>query len=303
MFSPNNLNLATCSGVCALFFWAFGVVFIVYLSDLPIFEVVYSIYTVSFAATCLKLTLCKEWSKVKQSWLSLLIGMCLVYGNQLSYISAFRLVPAVHADLINYTWPLVTFFLTSYFFPSEKVKMQHFAGAILGFLGVYTLLTWDSGLVNAGYWVGYFLAFSAAVCWSLYLIFMRSFKNASESIGLYQGLGLPLMFLLQYQKGSSLVPEASLFEFGCITAVGILCAFSATTLWSFAVIQGDFKILNLLSNFTPILSVCFLLLFGFGNLNGGVFLSFLFVLLGSFIGSKQDWEWSKWRVAFSGGSN
>lgn len=290
MFSLNSFRLATLAGICALFCWAFGVIFVVYLKHLPLHQLVLGTFSVSFLLTCTKLTLTKKWHEARQPLSSLVIGTVLIYGNQFCYTSAFRLAPAVHADLINYTWPLLLFLMTHFFFPSEKLEARHFVGAVIGFLGVYTLLSWDQSKTDMGDLLGYVLAFGAAIFWCVFCLFMRYFKNSSESVGIYQGLGLPFLAFSNLMKEGTIFPSPSLFEMGCIFCLGLSCAFLAQNLWSYGIAKGNFKLLNILSNFTPALSVCFLLAFGFGSPSVGIFVSFSLVFLGSVIGSEKGWE-------------
>lgn len=272
----------TCIGYTALVFWVLAAPFTVRIKTLPLFETLAIIFYISFSLSALKFSINKHWSRLKQPLLVCLIGFVGVYGNQLLYIASFKYAPAAHADLINYLWPILIILLTG-FLPKEQLSIRHIIAACLGFSGVYVLLFRGATGFDHHYLLGYLLAFSGAVVWSVYSITARFFaKLPVEIIGLYCGLGCLCSLITHLLIETPVMPKVD--QWGVLGLMGVTTQGLAYFFWDFGVKHGDFKRLSLLSYGNPILSIVMLILLGMAKPTLELLIACLLVTAGGFIG-------------------
>lgn len=272
----------TLIGYSALIFWALAAPFVVKIKSLPIFEILTIIFTVSFVLSAVKLTLCRQWSTLKQPWFLWIIGILGIYGNDLLYILAFQHAPAAHADLINYLWPILVIVLTGSL-PNESLSIRHLLAACVGFSGIYILITQNEQGFDLQYLSGYLLAFLDALIWSLYTLVARHFgKTPAEIIGIYCGVGAICSLLLHLHLETCVSPH--LEQWAILITMGATTQCLAYFFWDFGIKRGDFKMLTILSYGNPILSIFLLILFGMAKISIALCLACLLVTLGGMIG-------------------
>lgn len=253
---------ATLLGYGGLFIWAVSAVFVTHTKNIPTFEILTITYSISFLLTAIVLTWRKEWYKVKQPLVVWLIGIFGIYGNEILYLSSFKYAPPAQADLINYLWPVFVV-LFSGFLPRERLTWNHYLAVLLGFLGIYILITEGHGLTNfnAEYLLGYLLALAAATLWSVYILAVRAVKHIpTEMIGMYYGVGMivSLIIHLGFEK-VTVIPTNQ--QWLSLLFMGLTAQGAAYFLWDYGVKQGNFQLLSILSYGNPIISVLLLVIF------------------------------------------
>ncbi len=276
-------------GYSALIFWALAAPFTVKIKDIPIFETLTIVFTISFFFSAIKLTLCKQWHTLKQPWFLWLIGFLGIYGNDLLYIAAFKHAPAAQADLINYLWPIFVILFTG-LLPDEKLSFRHVLAASLGFTGIYVLINQSGQGMESQYLFGYILAFLDAVIWSIYTLVARRFgKSPVEMIGIYCGVGAICSLFIHFQWETTLIPANN--QWLILIVMGMTTQCLAYFFWDFGVKRGDFKLLSILSYGNPILSILFLIFFGMADASYELFIACALVSLGGLVGIIP---WGKW---------
>tara|TARA_Y100000588_G_C14229480_1_gene914627 strand:+ start:1243 stop:2160 length:918 start_codon:yes stop_codon:yes gene_type:complete len=269
-------------GYCALIFWALSAPFVVKIKHLPVFETLSVVFSVSFIFSATKLTLCKQWSTLKQPWILGFVGLIGIYGNDILYITAFQHAPAAHADLINYLWPIMVILFTG-FLPNENLTLRHILAAASGFAGVYVLIHNQNDGFNPDYILGYFLAFMDAVVWSLYTLVARHYgKSPVEMIGVYCGIGAIISIIVHLQTETFLLP--SIEQWCILVSMGLCTQCLAYFFWDFGIKKGNFKMLTILAYANPVLSVFFLILFGMADTSHELFIACVLVTIGGIIG-------------------
>ncbi|GGI86251.1 DMT family transporter [Legionella impletisoli] len=272
----------TLIGYSALIFWALAAPLVVQIKSLPVFETLSIVFSVSFLISAVKLTIYREWSKLKQPWFLWVIGFLGIYGNDLLYIAAFKHAPATHADLINYLWPIIVILFAG-FLPNERLCFKHLLAASMGFAGIYILISQNDHGFDSRYLFGYLLALLDAVVWSLYTLMARHYgKSPVEIIGIYCGIGAISSLLIHVHMESFILP--SNLEWSILVMMGMTTQCLAYFFWDFGVKRGNFKLLTILSYGNPILSVFFLILFGMAKFSVELGIACLLVTLGGLIG-------------------
>lgn len=261
---------------------------------MPIFQMTACIFSITFIVVALKLTMKKQWSRVRQPWWVWILGSAGICGSDFCYIAAFKHVPPAHIDFIDYLWPFMIILLSS-MLPKEKLTFPQIIGGLFCVLGVYFLLV-ASGKsllsMNITYIKGYAFALSGALAWSIYSIVSRAVRSRIpvEMYGMYAGIGAVSSFSMHYRTEVWQTP--SLYESSLIVLIGVFSL--AYMLWDTSVRTGNFKLLNLLAYFTPIMSVTFLVLAGKQDFSLYLVLACFWVIFGVVVGS-MDWEVSNKR--------
>lgn len=272
----------TCIGYTALMFWVLAAPFTAQIKTLPLFETVAITFGVSFVLSAIKFTLCQHWSRLKQPFIVCLIGFIGIYGNQILYVASFKYAPAAHADLINYLWPILIIIFTG-LLPEERFNGRQVIAACLGFTGVYILLFQGDTGFDSRYLLGYSLAFAAALVWAIYSVTARYFATLPvEIVGLYCGLGMVCSLITHFTSEPTVMPQAQ--QWVILLLMGITTQGLAYFFWDFAVKQGDFKRLSLLSYANPILSIFFLIIWGMAKPTIALLLACLLVAAGGIVG-------------------
>ena len=256
---------------------------------MPIFQMTACIFSTTFLVVATKLTLKKQWGRVKQPLWIWALGAAGICGSDFCYIAAFKHVPPAHIDFIDYLWPFLIILLSS-MLPKEKLTFPQIIGGLFCVLGVYFLLV-ASGKslfsMSITYAKGYAFALSGALAWSIYSIVSRTVRSRIpvEMYGMYAGIGAVSSFAMHYRTESWQVP--TLYESSLIGLTGIFGL--AYMLWDTSVRTGNFKLLSLLAYFTPIMSVTFLVLAGKQDFSLYLVLACFWVICGVVVGS-LDWE-------------
>lgn len=272
----------TSVGYIALIFWALSAPFAVHIKTIPVFEALTIIFTVSFLLSAIRLTFYKQWSKLRQPWLLWLVGFLGIYGNDVLYIAAFKHAPAAQADLINYLWPVIVILFTG-LLPNEKLSLRHIMAASMGFAGVFVLISKGDQGLDRQYLFGYLLAFLDAVVWSVYTLMARHYgKTPVEAIGIYCGIGAIFSLLLHFYIEPHYLPSSN--QWLILIMMGITTQCLAYFFWDFGIKRGDFKLLSILSYGNPVLSICFLILFGMAKPSAELAIACLLVTTGGLIG-------------------
>lgn len=292
-----SVQFYTLIGYLALLMWAFGGVFTAEVKDLPIFQTLSLVFGLSFGLTALKLTLTKSWRSIRQPWFLWLIGITGMFGNEYLFIAAFKVAPAVQVDLINYLWPILVV-LFSCCLPRERFKWKYLLAASVSFYGIFELITEGKGLAGfqLHYWQGYLLALAEAIIWAIYTVIARHYPQVpSDVVGLYYGASALLALILHSTQEVAVNPHP--MQWLTLILMGLTTQGAAYILWDRGVKQGSFRLLSILSYGNPILSVSFLIAFGFTHPTPLVFKAATLVTLGALIAGVN---WAKyWRKIVS----
>lgn len=215
---------------------------------------------------------------------TLLLGVCGLAGYHTALFLAFRLAPAVEANLLNYLWPTFLVILSPVFLPGTRLRTGHVVGTALGLVGAALVVTQGTLSLEAAHLPGYLLAALAALIWASYsLLTKRVPPFPDAAIGLFcavsGAVALALHALLEpaYRPRLAEVPWLLLLGLGPMG----LAFFS----WNYAMTRGDPRTIGALSYLTPLLSTLLLVALGGGTLTAATAVAGALIVGGAVVGT------------------
>ncbi|MBB63973.1 MAG: hypothetical protein CMO81_02795 [Waddliaceae bacterium] len=283
MAKEETQNTATFSGIFALIIWSLGACLIRGLERLPLLQIFTIAWSLGFLTTVWHLQRQGRWHILQSiPWHAWLVGISMLVINHAAYVNSYRFAPTEQVDLINYLWPVLVLLFTG-FLPGERFSPWHLASALFGFSGIYILLYPElkNGGINFDYIEGYLCAIFACICWALYVLYSRFLKASvpSELLGLCCAPSAFFAYCGHISFEETLSPNTQ--EIVIFMIYGTLSSGAGYWLWDNGIKQGHFKLLNVLSYFTPILSVTWLLSFQLIQASSTLFLAYTIVVAAS----------------------
>lgn len=273
-------------GICAILLWATLASFGVLAGDVPPFQLTSMAFFVAFL---IGLFLWKKENKgvlvhFRQPLKVWFVGVCGLFGYHFFYFLAIQNAPAVEANLINYLWPLLIV-LFSALLPNERLRWFHVAGALLGFLGAFLLVSKGKGFsFDAAYAKGYMYAVLCGVIWAAYSVLSRHFAHVPTSaVGAFCGATAVLAFGCHLLFEATVVPDTT--QLLAIIALGVGPVGGAFFVWDVGMKHGDIKLLGSLSYAAPLLSTLLLIALGLAQMSLFVWLACGLIIAGSMLSS------------------
>jgi drug/metabolite transporter (DMT)-like permease len=189
-----------------------------------------------------------------------LIGVFGMFGYHFFLFYSFRFAPAVEANLINYTWPVLMVLLSPVFFKEEKLSWYHIVGAALAVIGCVILVFGKGGELKSENIQGYLLAAGAALTWPIYSMTKKKLPNVSVwAVGGFC-FGASILSFITH---AMIEPRVSLVDHDAIMLLimGLGPFGLAFYCWDLALSKGDTRLLGALAYLTPVLSTLGLVLF------------------------------------------
>lgn len=261
----------------AILIWAAMAVVVVGLGRIPTLEILSISLALSFILTCIDLTWRRSWSRIQWSWRMVAIGAFAVSGSSALYITALKLAPPVHVELLMYIWPMVVLLANRWFF-HEPITWRIALSVIMSVLALVALHSDDAQwTIGIQYYEGYGCVILAALTWSIYNVYTK-YEHAlpAEMMGLYCGVGWCVLFPLHYILEPSVMPVSR--EWLCLVILGIGSQWFAYQAWDYAVKRQSAAAMTYLAYATPILSVLFLTVCGYGVWSVSLFFACVFMV-------------------------
>ncbi|MEO0283330.1 MAG: DMT family transporter [candidate division WOR-3 bacterium] len=127
---------------------------------------------------------------------SLILGFLNPFLYYTVLFKAYSLLKAQEAQPLNYTWAIVLSIL-SVIILKQKIKIGHFIGLIIGFIGVFIIAT--EGKIkelNFKNPFGVFLALSSSIIWAIYWIYnLKDKKDEVLKLFLNFLFGFPFILI------------------------------------------------------------------------------------------------------------
>ena len=272
----------------AIILWATLAPLSVALNDLPPFFV-------TGAALVVGSLISLPISKFKPSNLIprprvLLLGVYGLLGYHLLLFTAFRFAPALPANLINYLWPLGIVVLAPLLLRSGTLTVRQLLAALVGFAGA-ALVVLSQGSVAAAtdypnLWLGFALAFGAALVWSTYsLLTNRVQVFPTPNVGAFALVSGLLALALHWLFEPAVQPSVQ--QAWLILALGLGPLGGAFYLWDAALKRGNPQRIGLFAFATPLLSTGLLLLTTGQPLTPALAVATLLIVGAAWLGTSQ----------------
>ena len=199
---------------------------------------------------------------MRQPKLAWLLGVGGLFGYHLAYFAAMERAPAADVSLLAYLWPLLIVIFAS-FLPGGRLASQHVSGAVLALIGCY-LLIGGSGY-QSQYLHGYVLALTCALLWSSYSVLNRLLPDVpTDAVGWFC-LAVSVLAALAHGFTEQTVWPSDWQVWAGVVGLGLGPVGLAFFTWDYGVKHGNLPLLGVLSYSTPLLSVIFLVVFGFSE--------------------------------------
>jgi drug/metabolite transporter (DMT)-like permease len=268
--------------LAAIVLWASLATLGAAVSSLPPF------FTVGVSLMIGSLCALKHWREWQVPPATLLLGVAGLFGYHFFLFLAFRLAPAVEANLLNYLWPLLIVLLSPVLLSGYHLSARHILGALAGFAGAALVVTGGQLSINLAALPGYGSAVLAALLWACYSLLtkrVRPFPTAA--IGGFCLLSGVLSLLCHTLMEPAVSPSASQWLTLLLLGAGPMGL--AFFLWDKALKLGDPRQIGALSYLTPLLSTLLLVASGRGQLGPATGAAIALIVGGALAGT-LDWQ-------------
>jgi len=215
------------------------------------------------------------------------LGVGGLFGYHALYFLALRLAPPAEAQLVNYLWPVLIVLLSA-FLPGERLRLHHFAGAMLALAGTVLLFLGRGGISFAqDYLPGFAAAFVAAFTWAFYSVLSRRFAavptDAVAGFCLATSVLAAIFHLVFEQTQWPQTPAQWL----AVAGLGIGPVGAAFYAWDIGVKRGDIRVLGVASYAAPLLSTLFLVLAGYAAASTALVLAAILITGGGVLAARE----------------
>jgi drug/metabolite transporter (DMT)-like permease len=156
--------------------------------------------------------------------------------------------------------------LFSSLLPGHRLRLQHVAGALLGFAGVVVLVAGRGAVeIRPEYWAGYLCAFACAFVWAGYSVLSRRVAAVPTDAVTGFCLATAALGLLCHLAFERTVWPATAGQWAAIFANGLGPVGAAFYLWDIGMKRGDIRLLGIGSYAIPVVSTAILILAGFAE--------------------------------------
>lgn len=279
---------ATLCGILAILLWSALALLTTLTSRIPPFQMAAMTFTIG---GCLGLAI-TAWrgklSALRQPILVWAVGIGGLFGYHALYFAALKLAPPAEANLINDFWPLLIVLFAAWLLPDETIKPHHIWGAILCSFGIICLIIGKNfSELTPKVWLGFGLAFAAAIVWGLYSVLSRKLKAIpTDSVTGFCLVTAFLSAIFHFMFESS-VWSLDTNMWISIVLAGLGPVGAAFFLWDIGMKHGNIALLSVASNATPILSTFLLIIAGRASASVYLLGACALIVSGAFVASRK----------------
>jgi drug/metabolite transporter (DMT)-like permease len=280
---------ATLLGWFALLIWSSAASVAYYLKAIPPFLLTAYINLFAFSFNFLFILASKKqlFSLKSDSELTrppfkdLTYTLFLLASNQYFFLTAFKYSAPEEVDLIIYLWPVLVLTLSPLFLGKKEFSWVYSLCATLSFTAIAWFLSDEKPFLKE-LELGHLFAFSSAFTWALYTLWIKKRPSLNRIVTAWAFALTTLIFFTLHALCES--PYPLVFqEFIYLLLYGFCIQGLAYNLWSCGLTFGSYRALSLLSYFNPLLSINFLIFFGFAKYSISLAVTCLIIFLSSLI--------------------
>lgn len=204
-------------------------------------------------------------SALRQGPLAWAHGLLGIGGYHALYFAALGWAPAVEANLLNYSWPLLIV-LFSGLIGGLRLGARRLLGVGMGAAGAALLLAGAGVAFPLEAWAGFACALAAAVVWALYSVLAARLGSVpSEAVAGFCLVSAALAWLAHLALEPPAVLEAR--HWLVVALLGLGPTGAAFFLWDHGMKRGDPRLLGTLAYAVPVASTLLLVAAGEGELS------------------------------------
>ena len=252
---------ATLAGIGALVLWAFLALLSRLAAGIPPLQLTAMSFCVAGLVGLVMLATRGQLAALRQPPVVWLHGVGGLFGYHALYFAALAWAPAVEANLLNYTWPLLIVLLSA---PILGLPLgpRRLTGVALGFLGSIVLLG-GGARFPAEAWLGFLAAAGCALTWSTYSVTAKRLAAVpTEAVAGFCAASAVLASAAHLAFEPSVAPSARQLFAALLLGLGPVGA--AFFLWDFGMKRGDPRLLGTLAYAVPVASTLLLIAAGHG---------------------------------------
>lgn len=253
---------ADLAGAGAIAFWATLALLARVCAQIPPLELTAIAFSMSAVIGLTVVALRGRLALLRQPPIAWAHGVGGLAGYHALYFAAFGLAPPAEVNLINYSWPLLIVLFAAPLL-GMRLTARHAMGTLLGAVGCVLLLGSAAGraALPGQAWIGYGLAFAAAITWALYSITSRRMAAVpTEAVAGFCAASAVFATLAHLMFETTIMPRGG--EWLALVAMGVGPVGAAFFLWDIGMKRGDPRLLGTLAYATPVLSTLLLCLGG-----------------------------------------
>lgn len=278
-------TLATAIGSISIILWALLAYLSSHAMGIPPFQLLGLAFTVASITSALVITLMGQWQWkliAQQPYSVWVLGIMGLFGYHACYFTALKHAPVAEASLLAYLWPLLIVLFSA--IADKQLKPQHAAGALLGLIGTYILISGKSGglSIDQNHWLGYIMALIAALIWSFYSVLNRRYHLAPLSLVFFFCLASAMGGLFIngiYELWIHPTPQQWVF----IILLGLGPLGLAFFTWDEGTKHGNLPLLGTLAYLTPLLSTAILVFTGMTAATSAIWLATMLIIGGALV--------------------
>ncbi|HYF08767.1 MAG TPA: EamA family transporter [Acetobacteraceae bacterium] len=282
---PAAARQATLAGCGALLLWAFLALLARLAAGLPPFQLTAMAFACGGVVSLAVVALRGQLGALAQPPLAWAHGVGGLFGYHALYFAALSLAPAVEANLLNYTWPLLIVLFSSPIL-GLRLGAAHLAGAALGFAGCALLIGAEASF-PPGAVPGFLAAFGCAIVWSLYSVTSKRMAAVpTEAVAGFCLASAVLAGLAHLILETTVMPDARQWVGALLLGLGPVGA--AFFLWDVGMKRGDPRLLGTLAYAVPVASTLLLIAWGDGALSWRIVAATALVTAGGWIAARAE---------------
>lgn len=216
-----------------------------------------------------------------------LLGVGGLFGFHFFYFTALRGAPPVEASLVAYLWPLLIVVFSA-LLPGERLRWYHLAGALLGLVGTFVVVSGGRELsIDPRFLAGYAAALAAALTWSAYSVLSRRFATVRTGAVAGFCLATAALSAIAHLALEETAWPAGSGEWLAVVGLGLMPVGAAFYVWDHGVKHGDIQILGTSAYAAPLLSTLVLILAGYAVPDWSIAAAAVLITGGAMLASKD----------------
>jgi len=195
--------------------------------------------------------------RIKDYWNFAYMGFIGVFMFYALLFAGYMFAPAQQTLIIVYSWPIWVVIFAGLFL-KEKLTFTKIGAIILGFIGVYVVVTQGNLFsFSFSYLIGNLFAFAAAICYGIFSILGKK-HNYDKFTSVMFYYVFTLIFVTIANLLFSSIPAVSTYELTGLIWLGIFPSGLAFVFWFLALKHGDTATMSNLVFLVPFLSLVFI---------------------------------------------
>ena len=273
-------------GMMAIVLWSLSALIGFHLKHCPTLGIIALSFIGMTFYTCIYLLNKKNWHILRQPISIYVAGLSGTLLSDIMYLLSFKYAPAAHIDLINYTWP--TWMVLGLACMEKKINSKVLAAVVIGFLGIgYMITEGYQHALSAHYLYGYGFVLIGTFGWAYYSIFFSKHSIPMPLIAVFGSITCIISLGMHwYYEPHYFINNTE--DIPWIIIMALFTQGCAYILWNLGLKHGSPQHLSVLSYFSPILSIIWLVIWQITASTTYLWTALICVTVSTYIAFKKE---------------